>query len=515
MVTAREIVASLCVASGILAACGPARASAGFGPANELVVGFRRHLRPESERVVHDVAGATVLRRSALRPVSLVQVDESVASIEETMAAYRARPEVAFVHPNHVGGGGFVPDDTGWPLLWHHQNIGQSGGVAGADVESPSGWELHRGSAAVTVAVLDTGIDLAHPEFAGRILSGWDFVNDDSEPSDDHGHGTWVAGVLAANASNRFGAAGVDHFCSVLPVKVLGSNNLGTTFDLIAGIDYARSSGADVINLSLVNFPPSAGLDAALSAAKNAGCVLVACAGNGGLGDADVSWPGASPHTISVGATTAQDVRAGFSGSGAALEFVAPGKDVVTVLHGTNLDGTTLFTGCSAATPIVSGIAAILRAVDPTIDTDAVRALLRAGAEDLVGDPAEDVPGWDPYHGFGRVNLRRALEATVGVGAAGHGTSSADLSLAVSPNPARRGTTATFTLPAAGSLRVSVHDVAGRTVRVLAEGARGAGTHVVSWDSRADRGGELSAGVYFVRAECGGGVRVAKVTLLR
>jgi subtilisin family serine protease len=514
MVTAREIVAFFCAVSGILASAGQVHATSGTLATNELIVGFRRALRPEAERIVHDVAGATCLRRSAHRAVALVQVADG-SSPEEAMAAYRARPEVAFVHPNHVGGGGLQPDDTGWPALWHHQNVGQSGGAAGADLESPAGWDLHRGSPSVTVAVLDTGVDLAHPEFAGRLVPGWDFVNDDAEPADDHGHGTWVTGVLAANADNGFGSAGVDHFCSILPVKVLGSNNLGTTFDLIAGIDHARVNGADVINMSLVNFPHSAGLDAALAAAKSAGCVLVACAGNSGLGDADVSWPGASPHTISVGATTALDVRAGFSGTGAALEFVAPGKDVVTVLHGTSANGTTLFSGCSAATPIVSGIASILRAIDPTLDTDAVRALLRAGAEDQVGDPAEDVPGWDPYHGFGRVNLRRTLEATLRVGVSGLEASGSDLALAVSPNPARLGTAATFTLPASGHLRISVHDVAGRTLRVLADGQRGAGTHVVTWDSRDGRGGVLPAGVYFLRAESQHGAQVEKVTLLR
>ncbi|MGQ0720642.1 MAG: S8 family peptidase [Candidatus Eiseniibacteriota bacterium] len=513
MVTAREIVAFLCAVSGTLFPTS-VRAASGADDDDELVVGFHRLLRPESERVVHDVAGARFLRRSPDRAVALVRVREG-SSVEEVMAAYRGRPEVAFVHPNHVGGGGLLPDDTGWAALWHHQNLGQSGGTTGADLESPAGWDLHRGSPSVTVAVLDTGVDIAHPEFAGRLLPGWDFANDDDEPADDHGHGTWVTGVIAANAGNGFGTAGVDHFCSILPVKVLGATNLGTTFDLISGIDFARLSGADVINMSLVNFPSSPGLDAALAAAKSAGCVLVACAGNAGLGDADVSWPGASPHTISVGATTALDVRAGFSGTGAALELVAPGKDVVTVLHGTSADGTTLFTGCSAATPIVSGIAGILRAIDPTLDTDAVLALLRAGAEDQVGDPAEDAPGWDPYYGFGRVNLRRTLEATLRVGVPGPPASGSDLALTVSPNPARRGTAAVFSLPASGRLRISVHDVAGRTVRVLTDGQRGAGSHVVTWDSRDDRGGILPAGVYFLRAESPHGAQVEKVTLLR
>jgi subtilisin family serine protease len=505
------LLATLGVAGRSFGATAAARAP------REIVVGFQGPTtRSDLRHSLHREIGAEVLREAAYRPMDLVRVDEN-RDFGDALEAYRARPEVAFAHPNWIGRGGFTPDDTQWPAQWHHRNVGQSGGTAGADLESEAGWSALRGSASVTVAVLDTGIEVAHPEFAGRIVAGWDFVQDDADPSDDHGHGTMVAGVLAANADNGFAVAGVDHFCKILPIKVLDSSAMGTTFDLISGLDYARNHGADVINMSLIDYPTTSGLTAALQAAQDAGIVLVACAGNGGLGDADVSGPGVSPHTISVGATNDQDERTGFSGTGAALEYVAPGRNVETVVFGSTADMSMPFSGCSAATPIVAGIASILRSMDPSLDTDGVRALLQAGAEDQVGFAAEDTPGWDEYHGWGRVNLRRTLEAAIGpvAAVAEPAPATIDVPLIVTPNPARSAATLRFSLPGAGWVAVHVYDVAGRHVRTLADGARSAGTHAVTWDALGDRGTPAPPGVYFLRVSLGDTVVVRKVTLVR
>jgi subtilisin family serine protease len=151
-------------------------------------------------------------------------------------------------------------------------------------------WGVTTGSPDVVVAVLDTGIDAGHPEFEGRLLAGYDFVDEDDDPQDDVGHGTLVTGVLAATGDNAFGIAGMDWHCRILPIKVV--NYDGTVFDLAQGIDLAASRQADVVNMSLGNFPESAILDAALTHAKGAGCVLVSSAGNGH--SADKSFPGAS-----------------------------------------------------------------------------------------------------------------------------------------------------------------------------------------------------------------------------
>ena len=241
---------------------------------------------------------------------------------------------------NYIGeGGDVIPDDTSFGDLWHLNNTGQSGGTPDADIEAIEAWDITTGSNSIVVAVLDTGIDSDHPEFLGRVLPGFDFVNEDSDPEADHPHGALVSGILAANADNSFAVAGVDHFAKILPVKVLNASNLGTLADLIEGLTYAADQGADVISMSLINYPVGFSfLDDALQYARDSGAILIACAGNGGIGDADVSGPGASPLTISVGATTRIDARASFSGTGSALDVVAPGSSITTIAYNTAVD---------------------------------------------------------------------------------------------------------------------------------------------------------------------------------
>jgi subtilisin family serine protease len=323
---------------------------------------------------------------------------------------YRRDPRCRNAEPNYIGeGGDFIPTDTFFGHQWHLHNTGQFGGTPDADIDAVEGWQITRGDEWITIAVLDTGIDFSHPEFAGRTLPGFDFVNEDNDPTDDHYHGVLVSGIIAANADNLFSVAGVDHFARILPVKVLDAEGFGTTMDLAEGLVFAADQGADVVNMSLINYPISGTIRNALQYARDSGAILVACAGNGGLRDADRSGPGKSPLTISVGATNRFDERADFSGTGSALDVVAPGQGVPTVAafyYGNDYDS---FTGCSAATPIVSGIASLLLSLDPTLTHDQVLEVLAQTADDLVGPPSEDTPGRDDFFGHGRVNMNRAL----------------------------------------------------------------------------------------------------------
>jgi thermitase len=341
----------------------------------------------------------------------------STQTMQETVDLYSQNPLVEYAEPNSLGeGGDFIPNDTFFPQQWHLNNTGQTGGTADADIDAVEGWQITRGSSAIVLAILDTGIDSDHPEFQGRILPGFDFVNEDSDPEADHPHGVLVSGISAANTDNNFAGSGVDHNVSILPVKVLDSQNLGTTFDLAQGLVFAANQRAHVINMSLINFPlASSTLNDALQFARDAGAILVACAGNGGIGNADQSGPGASPLTISVGATDDNDARASFSGTGQALDMVAPGLSVPTTVFNSSRDEVTLFSGCSAATPVVAGIATLLLSVEPSLTHDDIRNILTETAEDLVGPPSEDTPGRDDFFGFGRVNMHAALQSVVGL----------------------------------------------------------------------------------------------------
>jgi subtilisin family serine protease len=437
---------------------------------------------------------------------------------EEVAAGLARDGDCLYAHPNHIGEGGeFIPDDTYFPSQWHLDNTGQQGGTPDADIDAVEGWSYTRGSAEIIVAVLDSGIDRDHPDLVGRSLQGYDFVAEDDDPEADHSHGPVVTGLLAASANNAFAVAGVDHHCTILPVKVLASNNMGTTFDLVQGVLYAAQEGAHVVSMSLINYPDAPSLRDALATARASGAILVACGGNNGLGGADVSWPGASEHTLAVGWTDRHDARSPTSGTGNALDLVAPGVALLTIQPYSHDDLATTFSGCSAATPIVAGIVSLCLSLDPTLDQDEITEFLILGAEDQVGPPEQDTPGWDPYFGHGRVNLARTLALV-----AGPSTSVDDDAGVVAlspvhaaPNPFRGETQLRFSLPAAAGATVAVYGLDGRRVRRLSGQAGHADGLQAAWDGRDDAGVRLPAGIYLVRAEVDGWQRQGKVILLR
>lgn len=359
--------------------------------------------------------GLEILERDQYSMVTRVAVP--LGSEAAWAAALNVEPGIAYAERNGIGSGGTFPTDTFLDLQWHLHNAGQSGGLPGADIGATLAWEILTGNAGVGVAVLDSGIQNNHPEFVRRIASnGWNFVHNTSTPEDDHGHGTRVSGTLAANADNNFGVAGIDWNCTVIPLKVLDANNLGTTFNLAQALNYAANqSNVDIISMSLINYPGNATLLNALAGARDAGKILIACAGNGGIGDADWSFPGASPLTISIGATTLLDHRASFSATGNALDFVAPGSDIVTTAFGTIDDHYNVASGCSFATPIAAGIASLLvaRAQEYGLQLthDDIYDLFLAGAADQIGPPGEDIAGWDASFGHGRLSAYDSIVA--------------------------------------------------------------------------------------------------------
>ena len=362
-----------------------------------------------------NAAGLKLIEKDAISGVLRVRVPAKTEAA--WIGIMQARADVVYAELNGRGSVALVPNDTHFGSQWHLDNTGQAGGTPGADIEVVPAWDITTGSSSVLIAVLDSGIDTDHIEFAGRIdPDGKDFVNEDDDPEADDPHGTQVSGCICANANNAFGVTGVDWQCNVLPIKVTDPFGFGTVMDLAQGLNYvATQADVDIVSMSLQNYPGSMTVINALQAVANTGKILVACSGNGGIGHADVSFPGASPLTISVGATSRNDTRAVFSGTGAALDFVAPGLDIVTVAQGTTANTTVTVSGCSFATPITSGVVGLLLAraealgLPPLTQTDVFNLLL-AGAEDQVGPPAEDIPGPDNFFGEGRINALKSLQ---------------------------------------------------------------------------------------------------------
>ncbi len=335
-----------------------------------------------------------------------------------------------YAEPNYLCSGSAVFDEApqGIPndyisrLYWAKNDgsftgftSGQPNPVVGADVDAVEAWDITTGSSSIVLAVCDTGIDPTNQEFSGRIVSGYDFVNSDSNPIDDQGHGTNVTGIATMTGNNNFGLAGMDWKCKIMPVKVLDSNNKGTWANLAQGITFAVDNGADVINMSIGGSNGSQTLYTAIQYAANNGVTMVASMGND---DANVSnYPASYAETIAVGATDLNDhrVRKPFTnnswGSNYAnyIDLVAPGNTMVSARYNNNQSFSWWMGGTSQATPLVSGAATLLLSVNPNLSPGNIRSILKNSADDQVGNPSEDVAGFDIFHGAGRLNVHQAL----------------------------------------------------------------------------------------------------------
>lgn len=320
-------------------------------------------------------------------------------SVSECLERLQNHPLLEYAEPDWIGRAAVtVPNDPSFADQWHHQNPFKPS----ASIQTPLAWDITQGSSNVVVAVLDTGLaDL--PEFAGRTVPGYNFAYTNNVTLDDNGHGTQVAGVLAASANNGFLGAGVDWHCRIMPIKVFDSANLGFYSSWAQGIDYAVSNGCKVINLSGGGTEFSRTVQRAISNAISQGAIFVTAADNNG--STNLSFPGYLTPCITVGATDWQDHRAAFSNSGAQLNLVAPGTTIATVGRYGELDHAE---GTSFSAPMVAGVCALLTALRPGLTQADARLFLCAGAEDQVGD-ATDTPGFDNYHGWGRLNAYNSL----------------------------------------------------------------------------------------------------------
>lgn len=319
---------------------------------------------------------------------------ETPSDIYEQQLKIRALlPSTIEVELDGAGRGAGAPTDPSYDRQWHHAQIG-----------SEAVWDMTRGDQSILVAVLDTGINFTTPEFEGRISAdGYDFANDDDDPTDDHGHGTAVAGVIAANANNGHLLAGVDWSCQILPVKVLDSSNWGFYSWWASGVRYSVEQGARVINLSAGGSGGSSSLTRAIESAIASGVVFVTITNNDGEGNVD--YPGNLEAPITVGATERDGSKTSFSNWGEGIDMVAPGRDIFTVNLSGNLSS---WWGTSFAAPQVAGAAALLLSLNPELDHHSIASLLTAGAEDLIGDD-NDTPGFDDYYGWGRLNIYNSL----------------------------------------------------------------------------------------------------------
>ena len=283
-------------------------------------------------------------------------------SVDQAIADLRADPAVAVVEPNYRVE---LTDESG--ELGIVVNDPETGDQYSLDrMRVRDAWTRTTGATNV-IAVLDTGAQLNHPDLAGRLVTGIDLVNDDSNPTDDNGHGTWVSGIIAAKANDGYGIAGISWTDKVMPVKIMDGTGTGNTADLMAGIRWAADHGADVINMSVGGFPYSQLVQDAVNYAWVNGVVLVGAAGNNRR--SETYYPASYDNVVSVSATQPEDEFSNWSSWGPKVDVSAPGSSVLTTncYTCTYADhdswGThTYISGTSFATPNTAGVIALVRA---------------------------------------------------------------------------------------------------------------------------------------------------------
>ncbi|MSU22899.1 MAG: hypothetical protein EXS32_03650 [Opitutus sp.] len=429
----RTLAALLLAGSALArAATNPATGAEPF-TAKELAQGYREQVilaRPHAaHRATVDGAeareGVRVRTKFArFRDLRVIELD-ATDSADAAIARLQATGRYEFVEPDRLRHLDATPNDTAFATQWAMNNTGQSGGIPGADLKALAAWDILHDAPNVIIAVVDTGVNLNHQDITANLwrnpvptvgdINGANFVGGrgalvSGNPTDDAGHGTHIAGTIGALGNNNLAVTGVAWKVQLMAVKVFPATGAGSVSEIAAGVHYAITHGAQIINASYGE-TGSSGFSqtelAAVTEARDAGVIFVAAAGNG-TANLDVArhYPASFPldNIVTVGATTRSETVATFSNYGTAVDLLAPGQDIVSLLYSNNT-GTTTLSGTSMAAPHVSGALALLKAQFPT-DTyrQLINRLLRGT------DPIARYAG--KAQNGGRLNLFGALTTT-------------------------------------------------------------------------------------------------------
>lgn len=451
--------------------------------------------------------------------------------------AYEATGNFIYVEPNFKGKGhgqrastcnepmsspSTTPDDIYYYLQWSHYNDGSfafGDSEYDADIDLQEAWDIETGDEDMIIAILDSGVKLDHPEFSGRIwqnldetnnandddnnsyvgdYQGWDYAYDDNDPADDFGHGTNVAGLLGATGNNNLGYAGVNWNSKIMVCKILDNENWGLYTWWAEAIYYAVDNGAKVINLSVGGDNFSQTLADAVAYAHDNGVVMVASMGN--TNDSQDQYPAKYSETIAVGATDPNDERSNpffwssISGSnyGNHIDLVASGNYMYGLDYDDSDNYGSNWGGTSQATPLVAGVASLLLAIKPTLGIEDIRTILKETSDDMVGNPTEDVAGWDVYHGAGRLNAYAALQHDLTSSTAleeyGHFT--------ITPNPTKGNALLSMNLTEPLAFDIQIYNALGQEVKSLPLQNLGVGNHQYPMDLNS-----LSQGIYFIQIQ--------------
>lgn len=356
--------------------------------AGRLLVGHIESADPNA--VAHILRAHQAVTRKYMPGLRMSVLEVPEEQSENILQSLRNSGLFEYVERDYVAHTGSVtPNDPNFPSQWHL-----------AQISAPAAWNLSTGSASIVAAVIDSGVDGTHPDLKAKLVPGWNFVDNNSNTGDVLGHGTAVAGTIAAASNNGIGVAGVTWNTLIMPLVVVDENDYASYSNMAAAIQYAADHRAKVINLSLGGPSASFALQNAVNYASNKGATIFAAAMNNG--NSDMQYPAACTSVVAVSATDNTDRLASFSSYGGWITLSAPGTNILTTNPG---GGYGYWMGTSFSSPIAAGVAALALAVNPALTNSALVALLEQTADDL--GPA----GIDPFFGWGRVNAFKALTA--------------------------------------------------------------------------------------------------------
>jgi len=452
--------------------------------AGEIIVRFKQGVDPHSTEIVSllNNYGAVEILRINDRIIPFVTV-KIAANSKESMLSFISAviqdPNVLYAEPNGIMDTEFIPNDPYWYDQWGPY-------IIWADYA----WDLTLGNMSTSVFVLDQGIDYYHPDL-GNYVGGWDFVDWDNDPyptdTAEH-HGTHVSGIVAATIDNSIGIAGMAQIYLAVG-RVLNATGGGSWQTVSQGILWAAQNNADVINMSLGGPAPSQIVEEACDSAWYRGCLLVAASGNEGADS--ISYPARYWSVIAVGALDTTFIKADFSNWGPEMELIAPGVWIVSTVGTWRPIWYDYWPGTSMATPHVSGVAALMKSWNPTIDNIDIRLAMDTTAIDLGS------AGWDPYYGYGLVDAYYSLLA-VGIKEE-EINPERKVNFDVYPNPIKTNALFSYSLDMKTKVNISIYDTQGRLCIVLIDEVQNSGVYTITWNRCDNHNRKLPSGVYFVK----------------
>lgn len=345
----------------------------------------------EFDKVLKGNQGKVKERIGNLR-VHVISVPENAE--EAVVRALSKNPHIEFAELDMVAEiVATTPNDPKYSSAWHLTKI-----------QSPNAWDVSKADG-ITIAILDSGVDGAHPDLASKILPGWNSVDGTSNTADIHGHGTAVAGTAAAITDNANGVAGVAWNAKILPVRITNdSTGYAYWSDIARGLSWAADNGADVANISYEAYKSSS-ITSAAQYMRSKGGLVVVSAGNSGV---DTGYSD-NPYMITVSATDSSDAKASWSNYGALVDVAAPGVSILTTNRGGSYGS---WSGTSFSSPATAGVAALIMAANPNLTPDDIEKVLETSAVKVAG------VDFHPYFGYGRVDAAAAVQLALNTTAA-------------------------------------------------------------------------------------------------